>query len=128
MRSAASTHNQGVKIMTQTPPVTIPTIPGPLRWQNTPPQWEITGDNALTITAGPRTDWFIDPDTGAVTSSASALLTPVQQPGQLKALVSANHTATYDAGVLAVYHSNQVWAKLCLELSPQGQVMVVSVV
>ncbi|HEX2906046.1 MAG TPA: DUF1349 domain-containing protein, partial [Phototrophicaceae bacterium] len=26
------------------------------------------------------------------------------------------------------YHSNQVWAKLCLELSPQGQVMVVSVV
>ncbi len=34
----------------------------------------------------------------------------------------------YDAAVLVVWVSDDVWAKLCLELSPQGQVTVVSVV
>jgi regulation of enolase protein 1 (concanavalin A-like superfamily) len=36
--------------------------------------------------------------------------------------------ATYDAGVLVLHRDDAAWAKLCLEYSPQGQPMVVSVV
>ena len=46
----------------------------------------------------------------------------------LSAQVNAHHAATYDAGVLMVYESPLAWAKLCLELSPQGRPMIVSVV
>ena len=42
--------------------------------------------------------------------------------------VSAEHRSTFDAAVLAVHVSERTWAKLCLERSPDGQVMVVSVV
>jgi regulation of enolase protein 1 (concanavalin A-like superfamily) len=114
--------------MPQHDPVTIATLPHPLRWHGNPQQWQLSPDSTLTITAGQQTDWFIDPDTGTVKSNAPALLMGVDAPCMLAAQVSANHTATYDAAVLAVYQSSQVWAKLCLELSPQGQVMVVSVV
>jgi regulation of enolase protein 1 (concanavalin A-like superfamily) len=36
--------------------------------------------------------------------------------------------ATYDAAVLMLYVNEHSWAKLCLELSPQGEPMIVSVV
>lgn len=38
----------------------------------------------------------------------------------LRALAAATHAATYDAAVLFVYVADDIWAKLCLELSPQG--------
>ena len=108
--------------------VFIATLPGPLRWHGIPQQWELAPDASLTITAGERTDWFIDPDTGKAIDNAPALLMSVHEPCMLTALVEVDHAATFDAGVLAIYQSSQVWAKLCLELSPQGQVTVVSVV
>ncbi len=108
--------------------VTIATLPKPLRWYGSPRQWEVTLPNCLTLSAGEKTDWFIDPDTGKVTDNAPALLMSVHEPCVLTALVEVNHTATFDAGVLVVYQSHQVWAKLCLELSPQGQSTIVSVV
>ena len=46
----------------------------------------------------------------------------------LSAQVIVNHVAMYDAGVLMVYESPRVWAKFCLELSPQGLPTIVSVV
>ena len=46
----------------------------------------------------------------------------------LRAQVIVNHVATYDAGVLMIYESPRAWAKFCLELSPQGVPMIVSVV
>lgn len=85
-------------------------------------------DGGLSISAGPRTDWFIDPDGGPVIDNAPALLMPTSGPWMLSAAVTAEHAATYDAAVLVVRHSERRWAKLCLERSPQGQVMVVSVV
>ena len=36
--------------------------------------------------------------------------------------------ATFDAGVLQVYARDDLWAKLCVEYSPQRQPMIVSVV
>ncbi len=112
--------------MFQSNPVTIPALPRPLRWYGTPTQWH--SEAALTFSAGPRTDWFIAPEGTVTILNAPALLMPVDQPCLLSARVSAEHAATFDAGVLMVYQSDEAWAKLCLELSPQGQVMVVSVV
>jgi regulation of enolase protein 1 (concanavalin A-like superfamily) len=107
--------------------VSIPRLPRPLRWLGSPEAWSVDGD-ALTIRSGARTDWFIDPGPGTVTLNAPAVVMPAEGSWMLRALVSAEHLATFDAGVLAVHVSEHTWAKLCLERSPQGQVMVVSVV
>lgn len=114
--------------MLQSNHVTIPLLPEPLRWHGEPLHWEQTADRALTITAGPQTDWFTNPSTGTAKLDAPALLMPVHGPCMLSALVGADHTSTFDAGVLAIFQSSQVWAKLCVELSPQGQAMIVTVV
>lgn len=106
----------------------IPGLPRPLRWLVTAPGHEQRGDGALVIDAGPRTDWFIDPGTRIGTRNAPALLMSAPGTWQLSALVTADHQATFDAGVLFVYADDETWAKLCLERSPQGDVMVVSVV
>ncbi|HVU14578.1 MAG TPA: DUF1349 domain-containing protein [Phototrophicaceae bacterium] len=108
--------------------VTIPSLPEQPHWHGgAPVSWSFS-ENVLTITAGAKTDWFLDPDGAINILNAPAYLFNVDQPCMLKARVSAEHASTYDAGVLTVYQDDQTWAKLCLELSPQGQVMVVSVV
>ncbi|MCC6615708.1 MAG: DUF1349 domain-containing protein [Anaerolineae bacterium] len=109
-------------------PITLDSLPQPLHWHGTPGHAELAPDGTLTMRVDQQCDWFIDPETGAVTHNAPALLMPVAAPCTLSALVDVDHAATYDAGVLAIRQSGTVWAKLCLELSPQGQVMVVSVV
>lgn len=114
--------------MAQAAPVSIASIPSPLRWLGVPQEWELDAQNNLTITAPPLTDWFIDPGGAVDVRNAPALLFPVQQPCQLRARVTAAAAAKYDAGVLVAYHGDRAWAKLCLELSPQGQLTIVSVV
>ena len=46
----------------------------------------------------------------------------------LSARVAVDFQSDYYAGVLLVYSYTNQWAKLCLELSPQKQPMIVSVV
>jgi regulation of enolase protein 1 (concanavalin A-like superfamily) len=60
--------------------------------------------------------------------NAPALLTACNTPCLLQARVTVEAKATYDAGVLVAYQSDTLWGKLCFELSPQGQLMIVSVV
>ena len=114
--------------MNQDQLITIPAMPTPLRWQGVPQNWTLDSDSNLSITAGQRTDWFLDPGGSVNVLNAPALLTPVQQPCMLKALVISNAGATFDAGVLTVYQADDQWAKLCFELSPQQQLTIVSVV
>ena len=106
----------------------IPNLPHSLHWLNQPPRYDLSPRGSLTITAPAKTDWFIDPQGAVDISNAPALLFPTSGPCVLRAQVSVDHVATYDAGVLMVYESPQAWAKLCLELSPQGHPTVVSVV
>jgi regulation of enolase protein 1 (concanavalin A-like superfamily) len=108
--------------------LTVPGLPRPLRWLVPAASFEVTEAGALRMEAGPRTDWFIDPDGDAAVRNAPALLMPASGPWQLSAVVSADHRATFDAGVIFVHVDGATWAKLCLELSPQGEVTVVSVV
>lgn len=111
---------------TETP--SIPSLPTPLRWHGEPEKWSLDADNTLTISAGAKTDWFLDPGGSVNILNAPALFTQVQQPCMLKALVSSNASAMFDAGVLVVYQADDQWAKLCFELSPQNQLTIVSVV
>ncbi|RZS91382.1 hypothetical protein EV189_0623 [Motilibacter rhizosphaerae] len=82
----------------------------------------------VRLTAGPRTDWFNDPASGSRQHSAPALLLDVDGDFSLSARVSVEFGSTFDAGVLCLHRSEEVWAKLCFEFSPQGEPMVVSVV
>jgi regulation of enolase protein 1 (concanavalin A-like superfamily) len=108
--------------------IRIPNLSYSLHWLNQPQSWDVSSTDELTITAPAKTDWFIDPQGEVNMRNAPALLFPVSDPCMLSAQVTVDHLATYDAGVLMVYQSPSAWAKLCLELSPQGLPMIVSVV
>lgn len=103
-------------------------LPMPLQWLNEPVAAEAGPDGPLTITAGPRTDHFVDPADGTTTASGPLLLGAVEGDFQLVAHVTANLRATFDAATLFVYGGPATWAKLALERSPQGAATVVSVV
>jgi regulation of enolase protein 1 (concanavalin A-like superfamily) len=82
----------------------------------------------VLVTAGPRTDWFVDPGTGAVTASAPAELFAVDGDFIFSARVEAELAETVDAGALVVWVDDRTWAKLALERSPAGVPTIVSVV
>lgn len=113
--------------------ITLPTVPGVLRWKNQPLDWRILPDNSLVITAGANTDWFVDPASTpaghkAKDDAPAALFTAPDTTFSLSAKVNVDFAAPFDAGVLQVRASNLLWAKLCFEYSPQHQPMIVSVV
>ena len=96
---------------------------------------ELLGDGGGTavepvrIATGPRTDLFVDPQTGAATLNAVRV---VGDPGvgdfQLSVRVEVAFADTFDAGALLVWGDDGTWAKLLLEWSPEHQPTVVSVV
>ena len=97
----------------------MPGLPAPLRPINEAEHVAV-GVSGLVIRAGARTDWFVDPAGELMMGNAPALVMPTEGPWMLRARVSAEHAATFDAAVLVVYAGERTWAKLCLELSPQG--------
>jgi regulation of enolase protein 1 (concanavalin A-like superfamily) len=101
---------------------------GPLDWVGPAAAAGQELDGVLWITAGPRTDLFIDPGNGATTLNAPRLL-GARGSGdfQLSAKVQVEFAGDFDAGVLLLWADETSWAKLCFEISPQGQPMVVSV-
>lgn len=106
----------------------LPSIPMPLSWGVQPVSWNIGGDGALAITAGPRTDMFVNPAGTDLVLNAPRLLFMPEGDFMLSARVMVEFAATYDAGVLLLYAGERSWAKLCFEYSPQRQPMIVSVV
>ena len=107
----------------------LPGLPIPLDWHIEPPEWTAGSDGALTISSGPNNDYFHDPATGKRTASAPCALMTIEEASfVLSARTSMTGRATYDAAVLFVRVSEELWAKLCLENSPSGEPMIVSVV
>lgn len=101
----------------------------PLRWLREPTSWSVPDGVSLRVAAGPRTDWFVDPQRSSEpTLNAPALLGGATGDFLLSARVTVDFAGTYDAGVLVVYESDDLWAKLCFEYSPRREPMVVSVV
>ncbi len=102
-----------------------------IKWQSAggdPTKLWAEDQRAGFLTAGPATDWFIDPATGQPVRNAPLLLTPVSGDFQFVARVQAPLTTTYDAVALFVHASPTHWAKLLLERSPQGADTIVTVV
>ena len=114
---------------TTLPGFILPALPAELRWHIPPVDWRFDPATGLSITAGPKTDLFNDPaGTVVIDNAPCALMTPPDLNFVLSAKVSVGFASTYDAGALQIRVSEDRWAKLCFEYSPQGQPMVVSVV
>src|SRR5699024_9658791 len=94
---------------------------------------------AVSVTSDARTDIFIDPamvdaepgaaaGAGVVLNASTLLGTPPAGDFQLSARVTVDFRSTFDAGVLLVWVDDRRWSKLCFELTPAGEPMIVSVV
>jgi uncharacterized protein len=96
--------------------------------------WQRDEQVAAVVAAAPaRTDLYLDPGASpaaaASTLDAPTLLgTPPEGDFQLRARVKVGFQSTYNAGVLLLWADERNWAKLCFELSPAAEPMVVSVV
>ena len=99
----------------------------PLAWEVEPVEWSAE-DDALAVEAGAKTDLFLDPGGGSEKLDAPRLLGEVEGDYTLSARVTADFQSDFDAGVLALWSHERSWAKLCFEVSPQREPMVVSVV
>lgn len=108
-------------------PVEIDALPFSLSWHVEAVGFR-AGPDSLQIEAGRETDLFVDPGTGAVQVTAPRLAGPVAGDYALSARVNVDFRATFDAGVLLLWSDERSWAKLCFELSPQRDPMIVSVV
>ncbi len=113
--------------MTVTPIDIVPGVPATFHWLGTPAAANLDA-GALTIAAGPRTDWFVDPGSGQTTLNAPALVSRLQGDFTLSARVETGFQSTFDAGALVLWEAGPTWAKLAFEFSPAGEAMVVSVV
>ena len=104
-------------------------LPAPLEWDVPAVAWSEGAQGALTITAGPVTDLFNNPN-GAKPTRNSARLMFAPEPGDLtlSARVHVDFRSTFDAGVLLIWEDEGSWGKLCFEFSPQAEPMIVSVV
>lgn len=103
-------------------------MPMPMRWLAPPVSWHAEG-STLSVVAGGRTDWFVDPS-GAREPALNGAALVGDAPGDylFSARVRVRFEATFDAGVLMVHAGERTWAKLCFEYSPAKEPMVVSVV
>lgn len=106
----------------------IPGIPGKLSWQNRPASWHIDNQNVLTISAGSKTDWFVDPFDGTVAKNAPILLFTPNSDYVLSAKVTVKFVTKWDAGALMLWGDDHHWAKLSYELSPDNVPTLVTVV
>jgi uncharacterized protein len=90
--------------------------------------WSSPPREPISISAGPRTDLFVDPAGGEPVVNAPMLLGATEGDFVLSARVRADLRATFDAGALMLHAGDRAWAKLALERSPAGEAMIVSVV
>ena len=103
-------------------------MPMPLRWLVQPERWHADG-STLSLAAGARTDWFIDPSGAREPMlNGPALVGSATGDYLFSARVHVDFAATFDAGALMLHDGERTWAKLCFEYSPAGEPMVVSVV
>ncbi|MEU5906219.1 DUF1349 domain-containing protein [Micromonospora sp. NPDC047467] len=117
--------------------LTVPGMPSPLT-PSSAGLWRVDEANgAVTVSAQPRTDLFIDPsgsvDGGegpAPVLNAATLLGDLPPEGdfQFSARVTVAFGATFDAGVLLLWRDERCWGKLCFEFSPEAEPMIVSVI
>jgi regulation of enolase protein 1 (concanavalin A-like superfamily) len=103
-------------------------MPMPMRWLAEPVHWRAEG-SMLELAAGAGTDWFNDPSGEREPMlNGPVLVGDAAGDYVFRARVGVRFESTFDAGALMVYASKKLWAKLCFELSPDSEPMIVSVV
>jgi regulation of enolase protein 1 (concanavalin A-like superfamily) len=107
---------------------TLPGVPAEQRWRNAPAAWKVEDGGDLSITAGKSTDWFVSPFEGRATATSPVLLFKADREFTLRAKVSVDFGAPWDAGCMAVYSNDATWGKLCLEMTQWKEPTIVSVV
>jgi regulation of enolase protein 1 (concanavalin A-like superfamily) len=97
--------------------------------------WNVEDQPAsLSVTAPARSDIFIDPrsdaqlDAAAPLNAATLIGALPSSSFQLRARVTVEFASTFDAGALLLWIDDRHWAKLCFELSPAAEPMIVTVV
>ena len=104
-------------------------LPGPLETRNPPVVWKATGPDSLTISAGPKTNWFVSPWDSTTADNAPMLLFHPKGDFTFTAKIALKPVARWDSGALALFIDKDNWAKLCFENSvADGKLSVVMVV
>lgn len=96
-----------------------------LQWLREPPEWEFTAEG-LTMVPEARTDFFRMGD--HVVDNACLLYVDMEGDFTLVTQAKAYLVGFGDAAAIMVRAKDNLWAKLCLERSPIGDVSAVSVV
>lgn len=84
-------------------------------------------NNRIIVTALPKTDYFVNPETDEITANAPFVYQDVCGDFVLQAKVSHNFIGTYDACVLFAFDDDKKWAKACFEYTDLGTKSVVTV-
>jgi uncharacterized protein len=104
-------------------------LPGPFETRNPPVVWTATAPDAITMTAGPKTNWFVSPWDSTAEDTAPMLLFRPKGNFDLHAKIALKPKARWDSGALALYIDKDNWAKICFENSlGDGKLSVVMVV
>lgn len=85
-------------------------------------------DSGLVLTAGPRSDLFLDPRGTASPPDAERFVAEVHGDFQWSARVSVDYREVFDSAVLICYQDPYNWLKICAELDPERRSRVVTVV
>ena len=86
-------------------------------------------NNKITLRSDAKKDYFNEPDGRLIISTAPVLLSKVDNSKSftLTAKVIPSFAATYDAGALYIYSTDQLWQKFAFEKDEQGRTRIVSV-
>src|SRR5207248_3163510 len=87
-------------------------VPARLTWKNSPSAWHIDSGRELKISAGKKTDWFVDPFDGRVDNTAPILFFVPGPDYVLNGKVNVSFRSKWDAGALMVWADDHHWSKL----------------
>ena len=98
-----------------------------LEWLNEPPKWNFDSNNKLTIVPQAVSDFF-RPYGQKPNDNACLLYTKVSGDFTAITKVRVELVDFGDAAAITIRANESLWAKLCVERSPTGDISLVSVV
>lgn len=85
-------------------------------WLNEPTAWAVEGDDTLTVTTDPGTDFWRTTHSGAVSDNGHLLGAEIEVDFTLTATVAADYREQYDQAGIAIRVDEENWIKSGIEL------------
>lgn len=104
----------------------VKAMPSKGAWMNAPLEFKGLGDDAFSITASEKTDFYNPVDGSPRAANAPMLLFPADETFVLTTAVKVDFKAEFDGGFLVVYSDADHWLKLLFEKSHYGPFSVCS--